>query len=143
MKKKILITAIVGLIITAGVGFYLYNMPAKTAANQDVFEVKSAAQLYLDFSSKEAESTTKYLDKNLEVFGTIQDLDRDSTGRVKNINFSTGSDDGGIVSVSFTADQNILQKEGDSLRIRGLCRGYLAGDLLGGEVQLSQAVSVQ
>ena len=139
MKKALVII----IIVLAGVvtyGLYLWNKPAKSAASEEVFATTDAASIYQEFYNNPEGSAKKYLNKNLQINGMVESFSQDSTG-LKCV-LATGSMDMGVVSVTFLENNATLQV-GQSIVIRGLCAGYLSDDLMGGNLQLNQAVLVQ
>jgi hypothetical protein len=139
MKKGLVLLTLV-LLGAVIYGVYLWNKPAKSAATEEVFASIQAPALYEEFKNNPEESAKKYLNKNLEISGSVESVAQDSSG--SKCVLTTGSDDMGVVSVSFLNTTESIQV-GQSVKIRGLCAGYLADDLLGGNVQLNQAVLVQ
>lgn len=121
-------------------GLYLWNKPAKSAASEEVFATTDAQSIYQEFKNNPEESAKKYLNKNLEISGAVESFSQDSSG-TKCV-LVTGSDDMGVVSISFLENTTNIEV-GQNIIIRGLCAGYLADDLLGGNLQLNQAVLVQ
>jgi hypothetical protein len=139
MKKALVIL----IILIAGAmvyGLYLWNKPAKSAASEEVFATTDAPTIYQEFKNNPEESAKKYLNKNIEISGAVESFSQDSSG--SKCVLATGSDDMGVVSVSFIENTSNIQV-GQNIIIRGLCAGYLADDLLGGNLQLNQAVLVQ
>ncbi len=139
MKKALVII----VILLAGVvtyGLYLWNKPAKSAASEELFATTDAASIYQEFYNNPEVSAKKYLNKNLQISGVVESFSQDSIG--SKCVLATGSMDMGVVSISFLENNATLQV-GQSIVIRGLCAGYLADELLGGNLQLNQAVLVQ
>jgi len=128
------------MLLAALYGVYLYNKPAKSAASEQVFDSVTAPNIYAEFLNSPEESAKKYLNKNLEVSGAVESFSQDSTG--SKCVLVTNAADMGVVSISFLENTPSLQV-GQSIVIRGLCAGYLADDLLGGNLQLNQAILVQ
>lgn len=138
--KKLLLIVFGALFLAAAYGIYLYNKPSKSAASEDVFANVTAPNIYAEFLNSPEESAKKYLNKNLEVSGSVESFSQDSTG--SKCVLVTNAPDMGVVSISFLENTPSLQI-GQSIVIRGLCAGYLADDLLGGNLQLNQAILVQ
>ena len=138
--KKALVIIIIVLTGAMAYGLYLWNKPAKSAASEEVFATTDAASIYQEFYNNPEESAKKYLNKNLQINGVVESFSQDSTG--SKCVMATGSMDMGVVSVTFLENNSTLQI-GQSIVIRGLCAGYLADDLMGGNLQLNQAVLVQ
>ena len=138
--KKALVIIIIVLAGAVTYGLYLWNKPAKSAASEEVFATTDAASIYQEFYNNPEESAKKYLNKNLQINGMVESFSQDSTG--SKCVLATGSMDMGVVSVTFLENNATLQV-GQSIVIRGLCAGYLSDDLMGGNLQLNQAVLVQ
>ncbi len=138
--KKALVIIIILLAGAMTYGIYLWNKPAKSADTEEVFATKDAATIYQEFYNNPEESAKKYLNKNLQISGVVESFSQDSTG--SKCMLATGSVDMGVVSVTFLENTSTLQV-GQNIVIKGLCAGYLADDLLGGNLQLNQAVLVQ
>ena len=138
--KKALVIIIIVLTGAMAYGLYLWNKPAKSAASEEVFATTDAASIYQEFYNNPEESAKKYLNKNLQINGVVESFSQDSTG--SKCVMATGSMDMGVVSVTFL-ENNATLEIGQSIVIRGLCAGYLADDLMGGNLQLNQAVLVQ
>jgi hypothetical protein len=138
--KRALVIIIILLAGALTYGLYLWNKPAKSAASEEVFATTDAASIYQEFYNNPEGSAKKYLNKNLQINGMVESFSQDSTG-LKCV-LATGSMDMGVVSVTFLENNATLQV-GQSIVIRGLCAGYLSDDLMGGNLQLNQAVLVQ
>jgi hypothetical protein len=138
--KKILIFLLIVIAIGGAIGLYLYNKPHETAADVEVFQELSAQDLYQKFLM-DPDAVKTYLNKNLKITGKVESFSADST--VKWI-LSTQAEDMGVITVTFAEKPLQNPTVGNQVTVQGLCAGYLAGDeILGGEVQLNQAVVVQ
>lgn len=142
MKKYFLIALLAVVAVGGGVGYYMWNKPPKTAEDEKPVATLTAEALYSAFATSEAESNPKYLNKVLQVSGTVESITTDNKGATV-INLVGNSDDGGIVSASFPADKKPTAEQGANIALKGICSGYLAGELLGGEVQLTQCALAQ
>jgi hypothetical protein len=139
MKKGLIILSI-AILGALFYGIYLWNKPAKSAESESVFLIIDAPTLYQTFFNHPEESAKKLLNKNIEVNGEIESFAQDSSG--SKCVLVTGAPDLGVVSITFLDTISPIEI-GQKITIRGLCAGYLADDLLGGNVQLNQAVLVQ
>lgn len=134
--KKTLIAFIVLIAIAAGVGFYLWNKPHRTAENEKPAALLTADELFLQFSENEEEATAKYLNQTIQVTGEIADIVPDNGGEVK-IALAT-SDILSEVSCSLVKGEKIDGLEtGMEIVIKGICIGYDT------DVQLQQSVLVR
>jgi hypothetical protein len=142
MLKKIVLFLVFGLAVGLAIGLYLYNKPHETAADIEIFEEISAHDLYAKFSTDQKNALATYLNKNLLVTGSLESFVQDSSGTKWTL--STQSDDLGVVTVTFAEPLNQKPTLNQSVKVQGLCAGFLEGDeLLGGEIQLNQAVVAQ
>jgi hypothetical protein len=117
------------VIVIIGVALYYYNLKPK-----DLREVKpdfflSATELQQAFDLNEADATTKYVNKVVEVTGEILSAkpgEKDSY----NIALKTGNESS-MVNCNFPvlSDPEAFHV-GDSITLRGVCSGYLMDVLL-------------
>lgn len=142
MKKPILLIVALLLVSGIGIGLYMWNKPKRTAEDEKPVETISATQLYNAFVADEAASNARFLNKTIQVSGTVESVSTDGKGDLV-INFATNADDGGIVSATFSETKAAKPEPGTEVVLKGICAGYIAGDLLGGEVQLSQCAMAQ
>lgn len=142
MLKKIILFFVIAIVIAAGIGIYLYNKPHETAADMEIFEEISAHDLYSKFKTDQKLSLSTYLNKNLLVSGNLESFVQDSAGTKWTL--STQSEDLGVITVTFAEPLMSKPIVNQLVKVQGLCAGYLEGDeLLGGEIQLNQAVVAQ
>ena len=79
MMKKILITALIFALIGVGTAFYLWNKPHKKVENAQGISI-DAKVLAREYSADEKATDAKYLNKAIEVSGTIMELDKNQDG---------------------------------------------------------------
>jgi len=142
MKKKIIIIILVLVAIGGGYGLYKYNQGPRTAASEDAFAKITAPELYTEFFTAPVATEEKYRNKILEVTGSIEKIETDAQG-AQVIDFVTNAEDGGIISATLEAGKATTAKEGETIKMKGIVAGYMADDLLGGQVQLTQCSLVQ
>lgn len=140
MKKLLVIVAVL-LVAALGFGYYMWNKPKKSAASEEVFTQKTATELYLEFSANPSGALQIYLQKNIEVSGVLESFAKDSVGT--KIILKSDAPDGGVVSVSILDPNEELPVVGDSVRVKGLCAGFIEPEILSGEVQLNQGTIVK
>ena len=125
MKKKRLITAVVVLLglgaLVYGYYGYLYK-DARNISEEEAAHIVSADKLAGDYAANTQEADAKYLNKTLEIQGTVTEV-RDSVMILDNAVFC------GMHSAH---ENNNLNK---TITIKGRCIGY---DELFGEVKLDQ-----
>ncbi len=135
MKKVLIILLVLGL-IGGGIGVYLWNKPHRTAENEKPVATLTAEDLFLKFSTDEKTAMTDYLDKTIEVKGTINAISTNETGDTK-ITLATSH---------LLAEISCLMKNGTDVSgiqtgteivIKGICIGYDT------DVQLQQSVIIK
>lgn len=123
--KKILIISIILLVGAAGIGLYLYNKPHKNMQRQKADFELEAAELYRAFEENETGANEKYLDKVIEVEGSIKEIVEEN-GK-KSIILHSDSALGGVICEldDFSEHEPVELNEGDQIRLRGICTGML------------------
>lgn len=123
--KKIaffLIAAII-IIVVAIFGASLYNQPHREASDEDAVASVTATELYEAYSSDEQKSNELYLDKVLEVQGTIAAVNKEANDGLS-VQLETSSDMGLIVCM-LTPDENHSKlNKGSEVKIKGICTGF-------------------
>jgi hypothetical protein len=105
-------------------GVYLYNKPHKNVENADPVKSLSADELYLAYSEDETKANNEISEQVIEVSGKIYSLETDNVEEPQ-IVLST-NDPSGFIRCGFKPEE--LQKiqtlkEGNSIKIKGLCKG--------------------
>ena len=76
----------------------------------------------IPFRTNEASANSQYLDKAIELTGTVADVSTNQEGQ-KVVNFST-NDPLVMINCTFKTDPGNL-KAGDSITFKGICTGYI------------------
>ncbi|HEX8334030.1 MAG TPA: hypothetical protein VF622_15530 [Segetibacter sp.] len=127
------LTAIILLLITVGiVGWFYLNKPNRTVTNQTGIEV-TAAQLVKDYQANEAEANAKYLDKVVQVTGTVSEVSNNQDGKVTVMLSSEDPMSGVFCTLKDEANLTV----GFSVTIKGFCSGLLS------DVRIREAVIVR
>lgn len=124
-RRKLIILAVVLLcLIIAGTGYYLYNKPRTSAAAERAEAYVTARKLYEAFVENEQQANTSFVNKVVEVKGTVTDIQKN--GNTVSI-LLEGQDNGsGGVNCSIaTGEADQLPKVGEDVLIKGLCTGML------------------
>jgi len=136
MNKKLkifLIAILVFIVCGAAVAYVIWNKPQRNVENEKGIEVTSA-QLVNDYQANEATANAKYLDKAIQVTGTIAEIKNNQDG---NSTITLASDDA-FTGVFCTLKQNTTNlNSGASVTIKGICSGMLT------DVRLREAVIVK
>lgn len=124
MRRKYLLIAILVWVLLIAMGLYIYNKPHSSAANIKPDYSLDATDLYKQFQQDEAVANKKYLDKVIEVKGTVAEVQR--SGKNATVELRGESAMGGI-NCSFTnMEPNIqITSKGSLLTIKGKCSGFL------------------
>lgn len=123
-KKTIIVLSVVIIVLLAGVFVYMtYNKPHKSV--NDVDFSMDATLLVAEFEQDEAAANTKYLDKVVEVKGTVKEVMKSDNS----ITLLLGEADA-MSSVSCSLSAGAAKdagdvKAGDEVTIRGICSGML------------------
>jgi cytochrome c-type biogenesis protein CcmE len=124
MKKwmKVLLLAVgIGLIAGLLLLYWIFNKPHRDVAKEMGITL-SAQQLYDSFRTNEASANSQYLDKAIELTGTVADVSTNQEGQ-KVVSFST-NDPLVMINCTFKTDPGNL-KAGDSITFKGICTGYI------------------
>lgn len=136
MKKnsRLLIIALLFFIVTgSAVAYFMWNKPQRNVENEKGIEV-TAAQLVKDYQANEAEANKKYLDKAIQVTGTVSEIKNNQEG---NATITLSSDDA-FTGVFCTLKQTTTNlNTGATVTIKGICSGMLT------DVRLREAVMVK
>jgi uncharacterized protein YxeA len=137
--KKILLLLLFAVLVAAGIGFYLWNKPHRTAENEKPFATLTASQLFTEFATDEPASWTKYKDKVIQVTGEVESISTDASGNTQVV-IKTDTEMS-TVSVTLMAGAQAPQQEpGTMIEVKGICNGFM--NLVTGEVQMNQGVVV-
>ncbi len=125
-KRKILaIATLVILLIGTGAWYYVFVWSEHHHRNvQDEKGIVINAQTLLDaFAKNEQAANAAYLDKVLEVTGTVSDIKVNQEGK-QTIVLETNNVMAGIICTLRNTDNAI--KEHTAITIKGICTGYLS-----------------
>lgn len=135
MRNKWRTFIVVLILFIAGgfvVGYFIWNKPQREVENEKGIEITSA-QLVKDYQANETEANKKYLDKAIQVSGTVTDIKKNQDG---NTAITLGSDDA-FTGVFCTLKENPGNAvAGSAVVIKGICSGMLT------DVRLREAVIV-
>lgn len=124
MKKAIIATFFVLIIAVLAVYVYTFKKPARTAASEDALFSLSVKELTTEFESNENTANAKYLNKVVQVFGTVETIS-ESENEIS----ITLKDPGSIAGVTCSFDKSEMDKNrvkaGQEISIKGICSGFL------------------
>lgn len=119
--KVLLTVAAIGLIAGLLMVYWIFNKPHRDVAKEKGIAL-SAQQVYDAFRTNEASANSQYLDKAIQLTGTVADISTNQEGQ-KVVNFST-NDPLVMINCTFKTDPGNL-KAGDTITFKGICTGYI------------------
>ncbi len=135
MLRKLIGIILIAIIIGGGVAYYLLNKPHKSAEGIKPVATLTAEELFTQYSTDAAGSDAKYLDKVLEVSGTVSNVSVNELNETK-VALST-SDMLAEIAFIMKKGENIESlKTGTNIALKGICVGYNT------DVELKEAVVV-
>lgn len=129
MTRKILITALVVIVFGSFLAYHFYSNETSDVVNRDPDIKVNAASLVAAFEQDSSSAMKTYLDKVVEVTGTVKKIDTSGT-------IILGSE-GSESSVVFSLDRRHLKdytetSTGSTVVMQGKCTGFTPGeDMLG------------
>jgi hypothetical protein len=130
MSKGFKITLLIfAVVIVAGgiIAYKMFTKPRRDVANEKGIAV-SAAQLVSEFQQNEAQANAKYLNKPVEVTGTVADVQQNQDGKTT-VLLSSNDAMAGVFCTLKQSDATIAA--GASITIKGICHGMLSDVRLG------------
>jgi len=130
-KTKVIIILLLVVIAGAAATYmYLYK-PSRTAVTEKGIEV-TAVHLVKDYQANEEAANAKYLDKTLQVTGTISAIEKSQEGQ-QIINLSSGDDFTGVYCTMLKEGPATV---GQTITIKGFCSGMLS------DVRIREAIII-
>lgn len=116
----------VGIAAVVIFGIYLFNKPHKNVSRAKPDYTMEAKALFTEFEEREEEANKAYLDKVLQISGTVKEVTADDEGGLS-VTLDTGNDFFGVVcelqeSSKWTREDF---KAGQEVTFKGLCSGML------------------
>ncbi len=119
MWKKIAGVLLVAGLIGGGAGYYMWNKPHPKAENATAIVFK-ADDLFKEYNKDEKAADAKYLNKVIEVTGSVTESEKNQDGGVMAV-LGTSDPSAGIQCAM--REKNITLDKGKELTIRGFCTG--------------------
>ena len=108
---------------------YMFNLKHTDMAKAKPDFVISASLLQKAFEDDETAASTKYINKILEVTGTIASV-KPADNKILSISLVTGSDLSSVICTFPAVDDPAKFRTGDEVTLRGECSGFLMDVLL-------------
>jgi hypothetical protein len=132
MKKslKISLLAIVFIGLAGiGIGLYYFNLKDKNLQKTKPDYTMTSIDLQKAFEENEAVSIAKYVNKIIEVTGTIESV-KDGKGNITNVALKTGSELSLVICTLSPQSDPAPLVPGNEVTIRGECSGFLMDVLM-------------
>ena len=135
MKKYLLTATTVAVLLGIGVGFYLWNKPHQNMRRAEADFQLEAGALFTAFETDENQANLRYLDKVIEVKGTITEVSAEQKAVVLGAETSLFGIRCAWDEFSDTPVPDV--QPGQVVTLKGKCSGFL------GDVVLSRCVLVE
>jgi len=112
-----------------GIGLYLFNKEDKNLQKEKPEYVITSIDLQKAFENNEAGSITKYVNKIIEVTGTIESV-KTSEDNITSLVLKTESGLSSVICTLSTQSDPVMLTAGKEVTIRGECSGFLMDVLL-------------
>lgn len=134
--KYILLLGVIGI----GAAYYMYNKPHKNMEKAKADYSIEASNLLTAFEEDESAANTKYLDKTLEISGTVKETRTDEEGMVS-VTLETGNELSGVICQldNLTTHKKTDFQAGEKVIFKGLCTGMLMDVIIVRCVQTNQS----
>lgn len=121
--NKLLIALLAGLLIAGGIFYFVYNKPHRDVASEKAEHVLTADQIFDEYEADETAANTKFLDKTVQVSGTVSEVGTNDAGQSFVILAAENAMIGGV-SATFQDEQAGLS-EGQDVSLKCRCTGKL------------------
>lgn len=118
-NKILLVVAILAVIAGAAVAIN-WNKPHPKVEDQQAIAVP-AAKLYAAFTTNEQQANAAYLNKTLQVTGTVNELTKNQDG--KTVLLLDAGDPLGGIQCTFR-DTGFTINPGENIKVKGFCNGF-------------------
>lgn len=122
--KRILYLALAALCLGGAIAYYMWNKPHAKVEDTKGLAI-SAADLCAAFTTDESAANTKYLNKALDVNGTVAEVVNNQDGGV--VVVLRGNTDGNILCTM--RDKTVKAVAGQNITVKGFCSGYILTDV--------------
>ncbi|HSZ84501.1 MAG TPA: hypothetical protein VK787_00635 [Puia sp.] len=123
MKRVLVTLPLLILLCIAIWAVYEYKKPHTGAGSKTTDVQTDAVSLYNDFTKNEAAANTRYLDKIIEVTGTVDAVQNSNGALVVMLNANQMM---GEINCKMFDSADSSFKKGDKIIIKGKCAGFLS-----------------
>jgi len=121
-KKNSLIVIVIVAVVLIGYALYLWNKPARDVSKERGIHITAMA-IFDSFTHNEQAANTSFLNKAIEVTGTVAEVKKNQAG--KTVVYLQSSDPMFGVNCTFKEDPGLIAK-GSTITFKGICTGYLS-----------------
>lgn len=111
---------VIVLIVASYVWVFYWNKPQQNIKNAKAISIQ-ATELFNEYSTAERTTNDKYIDKIIEVSGEVVLVSKNNEG--KQVILLKTNDP--MFGINCTMEEVANVKEGDLVKIKGICTGYL------------------
>ena len=120
MIKKIAVVVVLFALVMSGVAYYMWNKPHPAICNEAIVVSIISDSLSVAYNRDEKGCDAKYLNKRIDVSGTISEIDKNQDGGVMLILQTSDPNSGVQCSMGKTTSEF---KKGQMVTISGYCSG--------------------
>jgi hypothetical protein len=133
MRKVIYIGLMLVIVAIAGTVYYVFNKPHRNVVNEESAFSLSSDQLLAEYDKDTASANKKYLDKVIQLKGTVSDVIVDQQGGVV-IVLNDGKSMFGITCTISANSKEASKKyqKGKEISLKGICTGGIVDPDFGG-----------
>ena len=126
--KIVILVLVIGGLAAAGIGKYFFDKKVEGVVELKSDFAMSCDSIYNEFSNDEPAANKKYIGKIIEVNGNVHAIEKDNAN--VSVMLSTSEGMGFVVCrLDSTEALNFIGSEGQSLKIKGECVGYMMPDV--------------
>jgi hypothetical protein len=119
MIKKIVIALLLLILIGVGTGIYMWNKPHVKVEDKKGIAITAEA-LAKEYGADEKAADAKYLNKAIEVTGTVSEIDKNQDGGIMAV-LQTSDPAAGVQCAM--RDKGVSLTKGQNITIKGFCSG--------------------
>lgn len=124
MKKTIIIGLLLA-VVGSGLAYMIYNKPHQNMQSAQPDFKMTATELFTQFETDESAANKKYLDKVMELNGTINSISEEKDK--VSITFDAGGMLGGVICQldQLSEHKRTTFEAGETIQVKGICTGLL------------------
>ena len=126
MRKKIILGVLIIIAAGTATGLYYYNKPVESLKNKSADIRITSEKLFSDFAANEENANKVYLNKIINVAGSVTSVNKNNDG---SITLQLQSDDAmGSVTCKMEINETVTAARvavGTLVSVNGKCTGYL------------------